>query len=279
MKKKSITQTSSTDVKPYLLPILLTGEIKKRFNTLMSKIVGYDMDGFNMYLQNKLTDPALHSNDYLKFEEPCNFKFEYLFTTCKGVYLLENMTSSSRVDDDLFNANEAFLNEAKEIDEDNEGIEIDCDLPELPEIIPSFEENLDEDQNEDENEEKKKKRGENDETILDEMKIYEVMSHFKSNQCERIKDGICNKQHYIIGIGDVVIGDKTYSGVHIYLYPDKNYDQVDVPEENINDIIYLQCQENKLRHKKRLSPKKCEEAYLEKFNQLLIQFDYQSIGV
>ena len=289
MKKKSITQTSSTDVKPYILPILLTGEMYRKIRYLISKAVGYDIGNIDIYLQNKLTDPALHSNDYLKFEEPSKFRFMLMFTTCKGVYLLKNIFSSSKIDDgdndDLYEAaNREFLQEARDIDAP-EGTEISFAYPDIPEnvvipsdvIIPSSENSEENasiislfEMNPNENME---------ELNLDEMKILEMMSYFKANQCERLKDGICDKQHYLIGIGDVVINDKTYSGVHIYLYPDKHYDQVDVPQENIKDDIYLRYQENKHRRKKLPSPESCREDYLEKFNQLLVQFDHKSVEV
>ncbi len=245
------TSSQGAEVKPYLPPIPLTGEIKKRFCRLMNKIIGYDISEAPIYLQNKLTDPALHPNDYLRFEEPSKFKFEYILTTCKGIFPLKNMVPSEQMDDDLSNINEEFLHEAEELGD--EGI-IELECPELPAEAILHDEMI---------------SSENKEEINpDEMKIHEVMSYFKANHCERRKNGICKKQHYLIGIGDVIIDEKTYSGVHIYLYPDKHFDQVDVPEENIMDDQYLHyCTQTQK------SPFIYQRNYLKKFNTLLTEIE------
>jgi len=224
-----------------LEPIVITGKMKQKVLSLINKVASPKIDGGDVFLWNKLSDPNLHPNDYLKFEEPGNLTFTYILTTCRGVYLLNNLTNPLPMDEEVITSQ--VLEESGLTDTDDLEPADEVALQEISEEV-LLHENLEEN--------------------ISEMKIHEVFSMFKSTICERRRDGICTKRHYLIGEGDVVINDKTYSGLHIYLYPDKNYNEVDVPHDEIMDELYLRFQ----RDKKPI-PSEYVNQYLKVFSTLL----------
>lgn len=232
------TKMNLSEDDAFLKPIIIGGELKKRVLYLINKISEKKISRVRIHLWNKLSDPNVHPNDYLKFEEPSEFKFEYVLTTCRGVYLLNTLNTNPVIDQESIEAahqeiiEEATNNRSEEVENELEDLTSQFKIPELPEesenmfvdeILPH--ESLDED--------------------FSEMKIHEVFALFKSVCCKKIRDGVCDKRHYLIGKGDIVINDVTYSGLHIYLYPDKHYDQVDIPEENIKDDTYFRFKRDK----------------------------------
>lgn len=236
MVQKKCCKKNVTDDDPYLEPILLTGSIKKRILHLINKVTDTKIQVDNVYLQNKLTDPGLHPNDYMRFEEPSDFTFEYVLATCKEVYLLKNMTAPLQMDSQSLEAahqemvEEAAGSRSEEMQNELDDITKEFNLPTIPKGVPILNETFE--------------MGSSEEDISG-MKIHEAFKLFKANCCGKLKDGICHKRHYLIGMGDVEIDKKTYSGLHIYLYPDPHFDQVDIPEENIKDALYLRFQAEK----------------------------------
>jgi len=230
-----------TDDEPFLKPIILVKGLKKKVLQLIKTAAGKERfeELMNpkqgelerphlpddLYLWNKLSDPNFHPNDYLEFESPSKFKFHFAFTTCKGVYLFENLNSSLSMEMVEEILEEVPETEDEGLDPTEEYVLEEPELSELPitegqvVLIP----------------------GED----ITGMKIHEVFSFFKEHCCKKLKDGVCHKRHFLIGMGDIVTAEKIYSGIHIYLYPDQNFDQVDVPEDNITDDLYFRFMRDK----------------------------------
>lgn len=257
--KTKKTQRVSEDV-PYLEPIPLPQELKKRVLSLINRVSDKKIVEEYVYLQNKLTDPNFHPNDYLKFESPSDFRFEYVLTLCKSVYSLREVNSPLPMDKEIFmTTNQKMMEDAlpsDDMDDELDGIENGLGLSEFPDEEFS---DISEDMRE-------SGFGED----ISEMKIHEAFAYFQENCCAKRKDGICHLRHYLIGIGDISINDKVYSGVHIYLYPDKHVYQVDVPKENIKDPLYLRLHtEKNINHEE--FRKMCKKTYLKDFEAVLAQ--------
>lgn len=257
--KTKKTQRVSEDV-PYLEPIPLPQELKKRVLSLINRVSDKKIIEEHAYLQNKLSDPNVHPNDYMTFESPNNFRFEYVLTICKGVYLLRDLNAALPMDKDIFiTTNQKMMEDvlqSDEVDDDLDALENGLDLSEFPdEEFSDISEDL---------------RDAGYSEDISETKIHEAFAYFQENCCAKRKDGICHLRHYLIGIGDVFINDEVYSGVHIYLYPDKHIYQVDIPEESIKDPLYLRLHtEKNLNHEE--FRKICKKTYLKDFEAVLAQ--------
>ena len=249
---------------PFLRPIIITKQLKRKLNNLIEKSGGEVDRTFMMYLWNKLSDPNVHPNDYMKFEEPSEFQFTHVLTTCKGVYMLSNLVRSNIVSDDDTQAMEASYktlceeageNGTIEMDDNFEFLKKEFNLPDVPEDVVEIGETVELEPQED----------------LFDMKIKDGFRLFQACFCEKRKDGICAKRHYLIGAGSVVINNKTYTGTHVYLYPDVHYDQTTIPEEEIKDSLYLAFQSQKEAPGIQHARLRYVSGYVKEFRELLSQ--------
>jgi len=250
---------------PFLRPIIITKQLKRKLNNLIEKSGGEVDRTFMMYLWNKLSDPNVHPNDYMKFEEPSEFQFTHVLTTCKGVYMLSNLVRSNIVSDDDTQAMEAsyktLCEEAGEcrtleMDDEFDLLKREFHIPDLPEEdVAIVGEKMEVEQPED----------------LFDMKIKDGFKLFQSCFCEKRKDGVCKKRHYLIGAGSIVINNETYTGVHIYLYPDVHFEQTDIAEEDIKDPLYLAFQNQKDTPGIQYTRSRYVHGYIKEFREILSQ--------
>ncbi|MCX6823940.1 MAG: hypothetical protein NT085_02340, partial [candidate division SR1 bacterium] len=223
------------------------------------KIVG-DVDRKSlMYLWNKLSDPNVHPNDYLQFEAPSEFIFTHVLTTCKGAYMLSNLVSG--IDDNDNQAiekgyqEEAAETRTVEADDEFELMKKENHIPDLPEDEVVVDEIMEVEQPEN----------------LFDMKIKDGFKLFQRCFCEKRKDSLCAKRHYLIGTGSVMINNETYTGTHVYLYPDVNYEETDIAEEDIKDPLYLAFQTQKDTPGIQYARSRYVCGYVKEFRELLSQ--------
>ncbi len=229
--------------KPFLNPIELEAKTRAKIVKLFKKTGEEIYLDCQIFLWNKLSDPNIHPNDYLHLEDEVNsFVFTHVITTCKGLFLLTNLNKSlvgedetlDAVDDELFeSALDAVLESGKEFNDDetddaeSDAVEksgeheVDMKMPE--DLVSEFCEKF----------------------SLEDMKIKEAFAMFKSACCQRRNDGTCDKRHYLVGRGKIVVENQEYEGIHIYLYPDIHYEQADDPKHQITDPLYLQFQKER----------------------------------
>ncbi len=220
----------------FLHPIELVGKARKTFCNRFKK-TGAQVGKCNVYLWNKLSDPNVHPNDYLTFEAPSTITITHVITTCKGVFALGELLKAPVDDKEAFAlASQEMLEQSaefrtEEMDEEfsltQKEFHVDNEIPD--ELVP-VEEVL---------------KIEQGQETFENMKIKEVFEFFQSSCCKKIQDGVCHKRHYLIGTGKVVVENREYEGIHIYLYPDIHYDQATEPGKEIQDSLYLQFQKNK----------------------------------
>ncbi|MEI6119316.1 MAG: hypothetical protein WCP92_09305 [bacterium] len=244
---------------PFLKPIIITKHLKRKLNGLIKKSGGEVHRASMMYLWNKLSDPNVHPNDYMKFEAPSDFVFTHVFTTCKGVYMLSNLVSG--IDgNDTQAIEKGYQEEAAEIrtvesDDEFELMKKEHHIPDLPEDEVVVDEIMEVEQPEN----------------LFDMKIKDGLKLFQQCFCEKRKDTLCAKRHYLIGTGSVVINNETYTGTHVYLYPDVNYEQTDIAEEDIKDSLYLAFQSQKETPGIQHARLRYVSGYVKEFKELLSQ--------
>lgn len=223
----------------FLEPIIIQGDIKKKLCKLMQK-AGYVVDPKKeFYLQTKLTDPNFHPNDYFHLEGPSELNFTHILTACEGVFLLRNLVDSPIDDRTALKAVQQHCEENRVIHLTDEDV--------LPEVFFMKENNIPELPQEVANE-----LIENEETVESEvvnhfadMKVSEVIKLFQNHCCAHPKKKLCHKRHYLMGVGEVVINEKEYSGLHVYLAPDIHYEQLGDLSDKIHDDLYLLFQEQK----------------------------------
>ncbi|MEI6672062.1 MAG: hypothetical protein WCL02_01545 [bacterium] len=249
----------------FLEPIILQGNIKKKLCKLMQK-AGYGVDPKKeFYLQTKLTDPNFHPNDYFHLEGPSELNFTHLLTTCEGVFLLRNLVDSP-ID------NNAALKAVQQHCEDNRITHL-SDEDVLPDLFFMKENNIPELPQEVAHELIESEETEEIEIVnhFSDMKVSEVIKLFQNRCCSHPKKKICHKRHYLMGIGEVIINEKEYSGLHIYLAPDIHYEQLGDLSDKIHDDLYLLFQTEKnipgIQHIRN----KYAHGYLKEFSLLLDQ--------
>ncbi len=192
-------------------PILITGLLREKIKTwfpLLSEVS-------SMYLWSKFSDPSWNPNDYTKFEND-DIELWFIISSCGMLYPLSDMIDSEYVDVQSWKAvDEAFRN----ADEDDDDVNFGEDPMVLNEIT-----------------------SESSQNEVDPMKVHEALAYFKRQCCKRQKN--CPKYHYLLGIGKLTLAEQTYEGIHIYVEPDYNEEQVDVV--SYNDKLYEQYADQEL---------------------------------
>lgn len=246
----------------FLHPIELTGKARKTFCNRFKK-AGAQVEECNVYLWNKLSDPNVHPNDYLTFEAPSTFSITHVITTCKGIFALGELLKAPVDDQEAFAlASQEMLEQSaefrtEEMDEDFSLTEKELHFnAELPEELLPVDEVLQIEQGQE---------------TFENMKIKEVFEFFQSACCKKINDGVCHKRHYLIGTGKVVVENREYDGIHIYLYPDIHYDQATDPEKEIQDSLYRQFQKDKEIRGIQFDSMKYIVGYMNEFREILKQ--------
>ncbi len=217
---------SSFPTEAFLRPIILDRKIREK----ICHELGVQDENVSMYLWNKLSDPHIHPNDYVKLEEPSELVFSHVLTTCRGIIPLEDIfqekiiLDNKLMDEVLTECHERAIEENEYLEEEVlEGFDLIEDELEIQDSLDI-------------------------ETIAV-QKIKDMFSQVKQTCCKHLNDGSCFKRHYLIGQGSVVVEEKKYQGIHVYLYPDVHYEQTDSDDE-IVDQRYLRYKKNPTKQKR-----------------------------
>lgn len=232
----------------FIKPIIVDDDLRDIFVSLMAKksgkIIPFTMP---VYLCNKLVDPTVHPNDYIKLEGN-NFEFTHIITTCQGVYSVASLFEDEKLTSDIIeNVDEEFK------EEHFDSTTAEDDEPPFPKnffdgIRPDDIADL------------------GDEYPMPSVKIKDLFHLFQQNCCEHRKSAICKRRHFLVGEGAVRIEDEPYEGIFIYLYPDVHYEQSDNPDKEIADKYYQKFNENSVYPQNRID---YVVVYKEEFRKLL----------
>lgn len=185
-------------------PIEITGRLKAK---VMRWLPGINLD-VKMYLWSKFADPSWNPNDYIMFEND-EVSLNSIISSCGVLYSIADIKDDESLSVQAWkSADEEFRSLSDEEEEIN--------FEEDPAIIAEV---LCEETGKSEN---------------DPMKVHEALDYFKRQCCKRQKN--CPKHHYLLGMGKLTLAGAIYEGVHIYVEPDYNEDQVDIISHN--DDLY-----------------------------------------